>query len=216
MNRLTCLGLPLVILFLLAAPDVTSAAGLDTSIILQGFGGTALNLPSRLTVHHAEQGSFRHRATWETRPFEQPFYWALRARWQRRDDGFELQLIHHKLYLKNNPPLVDHFEVTHGFNVLTVNYLRRSLPIQPRFGLGIVIPHAESVVDGAHHGSAGYSIGGPAIMVGGGWEHGLGRHFMVAADIQFVAGWATVDIDAGEARVRNLALHLLLGIGVGF
>ena len=213
MNQATRPGLPLIVLlFLLAAP----AAGREASIVLQGFGGAALNLPTNLTVDQAERASFGHRALWESRPLEQPFYWALRVRWQRADDGFELQLIHHKLILKNNPPLIDHFEVTHGFNLLTLNYVRRLRPVQPRFGLGIVIPHAETIIDGVHHSSAGYSIGGPAVMVGVGWEHGLGRHFLVAADVQFIAGWATVDVDDGEARVSNLAFHLLLGIGVGF
>ncbi len=146
---------------------------------------------------------------------QQPFYWALRLRWQRADDGFEVQLLHHKLYLNNNPEYIDHLEITHGFNILTANYLRRTYPIQPRMGLGIVIPDAESIVLGEYH-QDGYKVGGPAVLLGAGWEHALGRHVLIAADAQFIAGWAAVDIDGGEARVRSLALHLLLGIGVGF
>ncbi len=195
--------------------DCAASGQQDSRVVLQVFGGTALNLPSRLTVHHLELGSVRHRATWATRPFDQPFYWAVRARWQRRDDGFEVQLLHHKLILTNNPPYVDHFEVTHGFNVLTVNYLRRLQPVQPRFGLGVVIPDAESVVLGEYHRD-GHKIGGPAMLVGAGWEYALGRHVLIAADAQFIAGWASVDIADGEARVRSLALHLLLGVGIGF
>lgn len=213
-----------IVLFVssLILADVVSvgAQGLATgrpegSVVLQFFGGTALNLPTRLTVHHLDLGSVRHSATWETRPLDQPFYWALRARWQRRDDGLELQFLHHKMYLKNNPGYIDHLEVTHGFNVLTVNYLRRTYPVQPRLGLGVVIPDAESTVLGEFH-QDGYKIGGLAVLLGAGWEHALARHLVVAADAQFVAGWTSVDVDRGEARVRSLALHLLVGVGAVF
>lgn len=44
----------------------------------------------------------------------------------------------------------------------------------------------------------------------------LGVATALAADLQFIAGWATVAIDQGEARVRSLAFLLLVGIGVGF
>lgn len=187
----------------------------EGSVVLQFFGGTALNLPTRLTVQHLDLGSVRHSATWKTDPLDQPFYWALRARWQRRDDGFELQLLHHKMYLKNNPASIDHLEITHGFNVLTVNYLRRTYPVQPRLGLGVVIPDAESIVLGEFH-QDGYKIGGPAVLVGAGWEHALSRHVLVAVDAQFIAGWTSVDVDRGEARVSSLALHLLVGLGASF
>ena len=209
----------LVVLLTMAAGPVAAQggapAGPETSFVFQVFGGAPLNIPTGLTIHHEALGSVRHRATWVSRPVQQPFYWALRTRWQRRDDGFELQLLHHKIYLQNNPESIDHLEITHGFNVLTVNYLRRSYPVQPRLGIGVVIPDAESVVLGEFH-QDGYKIAGPALMVGAGWEHARGRHVLVAADAQFIAGWAAVDIAGGEARVRSLALHLLLGLGLGF
>jgi hypothetical protein len=209
----------LIIALLVSAGSVRAQAhpdgGLDATVVVQFFGGTALQLPTRLTLHHAELGSVRHSAHWETRPLDQPFYWALRARWQRRDDGFEIQLLHHKMYLSNPPDYIDNFEVTHGFNVLSLNYVRRSYPVQPRLGLGVVIPDAESMVLGEHH-QDGYKIGGPAFLVGAGWEQALGRHLLLAAEAQFVAGWTSVDVDDGEARVRSLALHLLVGVGAGF
>jgi hypothetical protein len=193
-----------------AAPPENSEAD---AVVVQFLGGMALNLPTTLSFHHDDLGRFDHAARWETRPLDQPFYWAARVRWQRAVDGFELQLLHHKLYLRNNPPGVDHFEVTHGFNLLTVNYLRRTRPVQLRGGLGVVIPDTESIVQGQHRDD-GYSVAGPALLVGAGWEHALGRYVLLAAEAQFAAGWATVGIDGGDARVRSLALHLLVGVGI--
>lgn len=50
-----------------------------------------------------------------------PLHYALRvARW-RENRAWELQILHHKLYLRNRPPAVETLSVSHGFNSLTLN-----------------------------------------------------------------------------------------------
>jgi hypothetical protein len=212
----TVLSGVLVLLVAALAPGTARAVQPRPGFVVQGFLGAAINFDTDLTISQTGQDDISLRASWETRPFDQPLYWMLRLRWQRERDGFELQLLHHKIYLENTRPDVEHFEVTHGFNILTANYLKRGGLAQFRLGAGMTITHAESTVRGEHHTSAHYTIGGPAFLVGVGGEYGITDRLFLAGDIQFVAAWATVDVHEGEASVTSLAFHLMLGLGYVF
>ncbi len=183
---------------------------------MQAFLGSAINFDTDLTIRQCGREDIAFRAAWETRPFDQPLYWMVRLRWQRPRDGFEVQLLHHKMYLENTRPDVTDFEVTHGFNILTANYLRRGGPVQLRLGAGVTIPHAESTVRGEHHTSEHNTIGGPAFLVGVGSEYGFTDRLFLAGELQFIAAWAKVDVAEGTADVTSLAFHLLLGMGYVF
>ena len=209
-------GILLAAALLVAGAGPTRGEPLPAGIVLQAFGGAPLNFPTTLTISQQGEPDIDHRASWETRPFEQPLYWALRLRWQRERDGFEFQLIHHKMYLKNNPATVEHFEVTHGFNILTAGYMRRSRPFHWRAGAGVTLPNTFATVRGELSDVHDYAVAGPAFLVGGGSELALSRRFFLAAEAQFIAAWGTVDVARGEARVASLAVHVLFGAGFVF
>ena len=206
-----------IILFLTCAWLLTigpaSAEPLPEGIVLQVFGGAPLNFSTTLKITQQGEPEISHSASWESRPWEQPSYWALRLRWQREHDGFEVQFLHHKMYLKEPPATVQHFEVTHGFNILTANYLRRSRPVHWRVGAGVTLPNTLATVRGEFSDVHDYSIGGPAVLAGCGSELALTRRLFLAAEAQFIAGWTTDDIARGEARVTSVAIHILFGIG---
>jgi len=55
------------------------------------------------------------------------------------------------------------------------------------------------------------------VLVGGvGSERIIADHLILAAELQFIAGWATVTVADGRADVTSLALHFLLGAGYRF
>jgi hypothetical protein len=206
-----------VILLAAAGP---AAAG--SGIGLELFGGVAFNVPTSLTVRQAGADDLELTAHYRTRPFQQPVYWSVRLFWQRVSTSWAIQFMHHKLYLDNNPPEIQHFEVTHGFNILTVQHAWRRPNFSLRLGAGVVLPNSDSVVRGQSYADGGsglgshYKIGGPALMAGVGKQFSLNRHFFVSTEGQLTAAWATVTVAEGEADVFNLALHFLLGIGYGF
>ena len=103
-----------------------------------------------------------------------------RARW-------ELELVHHKLYLQNPPPEVQAFQITHGFNFITLN---RRWPVYGfglRAGAGIVLAHPQTTIRGRafpENGGAfglGWYVSGPAAQVG------LERR--IRLNPRFDAGW---------------------------
>ena len=118
--------------------------------------------------------------------------------------------------LKDNPPTIEHFEVTHGFNILTAGYMRRSRPVHWRVGAGVTLPNTFATVRGELSDVHDYAVAGPAFLAGAGSELALTRRLFLAAEAQFIAAWATVDVARGEARVASLAVHVLFGAGFVF
>jgi hypothetical protein len=210
-------SLVIVTIFLSGSAAISaSATDAPPGLVFQAFGGVPVNIPTTLTITRDGEPDIVHDAHWESRPLEQPIYWALRVRWQRANDGFELQLLHHKMYLENPPPTIEHFEVTHGFNILTAGYMRRTLPLHWRVGAGVTMPNTFATVQGELSDVHDYSIGGPAFLAGLGGELPVAGRLHLAADAQFIAAWGTDDVARGEARVTSLAFHFLLGLGYVF
>ncbi len=188
----------------------------------QASGGGAWNASLPVTVRQAGQPDIDFTADWETKPFTGPFYWVVKASLEDRSGAWELQLLHDKLYLSDEPTEVEAFEVTHGFNLLT---LARSFRLGKGFsfrgGAGAVLAHAETTVRGEHEGSAGnlgggYELTGPVFLAGAGWELPLSRYFFLSAEALVTAAYAKVPVARGDATFWNVALHGLIGLGVRF
>lgn len=187
------------------------------------FGGAALNAPTSLTLRQHGQPPIELTAEYETRPLEQPYYWSLRLGLHRANHAWELQLFHQKLFLTNAPAEVEHFEITHGFNILTVNYARpRAHSVVIRAGAGVVIPNVTARVRGEDFsseggiGGSGYRIGGPALLVGAGRSWRVIGGFHLDLETLVTAGWANVPVRGGEIRASNLAGHVRMGLGYTF
>lgn len=202
-----------------AAVDCRAGHGMAVEFF---FGG-AWSLPTALEVEQTGQPAVEIDARYKTRPFEQPLYWAVRIEWGGKTPRWELQLLHHKIYLENPTPPVDHFEVTHGYNVFTFNRTFDRGYAVLRAGAGVVIAHAESVVRGEYdHGDGrgildtGYELAGPALIVGAGRSLPVRWNLFVTPEIQLSAAWAKVSVADGKAIAPNVALHLVVGIGYAF
>jgi hypothetical protein len=181
-------------------------------------GGSSYSLPTRLVIRQKGQTDITLTAHYRTRPlFEVPYYDVRLSR-----DQWELELIHQKLYLENRPPEVDTFEITHGYNFITLNrvFCRRGLDL--RGGAGIVLAHPETMVRGLWFDDTqgilrtGWYVSGVAAQVGLGRSFRLGRHWFVGVEGKATAAWARVLIAQGTADVPNLALHLQVGAGYRF
>lgn len=178
------------------------------------YGGGGVSFNSTLTVRQDGEPDLEVAAHWDTRPFEQPFYWMLRLGYRFPSHSWELQLLHHKLYLSNAPPDIQWLEITHGFNLLTVNYAKRDLPVVVRGGAGVVLPHLDAVVRGERLQSDGYRVTGPAFLGGASKEFTITGSLFLNLEGQLTLAWATAKVEGGEASTMNAAIHALLGIGV--
>jgi len=196
-------------------------AAAQNRVALEAFGGTALNVPTGLTLRQDGYPDLDFTARYDTRPFEVPVYWSYRLSLLDEERAFELQLTHHKLHLTDNPPEVEQFEITHGFNIATFSYAFLTLPVDLRVGGGVVLPHPEGIVRGERFDSPpggifglGYHKLGPVLTGGVGKRWEPVRHLLLTTEASATAVWARgLPVSGGSVDAFNLALHLRAGLG---
>jgi len=201
----------------LVGPSAHAQGGAGWSI--EVLTGAAHNFALDLTVRQSGLEELSLTGRFETRPFEDAPYYAVRlARWGDRS-GWELELLHHKLYLSEPTPEVERFDVSHGFNVVSLIRTWRVGGWAIRTGGGIVVAHPETVVRGrASPGTGGlfgrgYFVTGPAAQLGAGRRLRLGGGLFLGAEGAFTAARAHVPVVDGEASVPNVAVHVRVGLG---
>ncbi len=205
-------------MLLLAA---ASPAGAQNGWSIEAAGGFAINTPTRLTIHQSGQPDLRFTAHYASRSLASPLYYAVRiGRWVA-GRAWEVEFIHHKLYLTNPPADVQQFEVSHGFNLVTIN---RALPLGRavwRPGIGLVLTHPESMIRGRPFNTGrgllgwGYYVTGPAAQLAVARRFGVADRFFVSAEGKVTAAYARVPVPDGSATLTNLAFHALVGVGYG-
>jgi hypothetical protein len=183
------------------------------------FGGAAWSAPTTLTIDQSGEERLSFRARWETRPFDEaPYYAARVGLWSGRR-GWEMQLLHHKIYLTNGPPEIERFEVSHGWSLLTIQRASRGRALEWRFGAGAVIGYPEGRVRGEPVNledgifATGYSLCGAGALAGAGKTFAITRRFFASTEAQLTYSWASVPIARGHARTANAAFHVLVGLG---
>jgi hypothetical protein len=186
---------------------------------LEVFGGSALSLPTPLRIDQDGEASIRVTARYATRPWRDAPYYAYRVGRHSGSRGWELELVHHKLYLRDRPAEVQHFEVTHGYNLVLLNRVAHRGRWTGRIGFGPVLGHPENEVRGrrlaADRGGlgGGYYLSGAAGQVAGSHRLALGGGFSLVGEAKVTGAYARVPIAGGDATVPNVAAHWLVGVG---
>lgn len=186
--------------------------------VFQAAVGAVENLETALEIRQSGFETLELDAEYESRPFESPLYYSLRAgRWSDRR-GWELELIHQKLFLQNRPPEVQRFGISHGYNLVTVNRAWEIGRVVARAGAGAVVAHPENTVRGrglepSGGLGGGYHLTGPALQLGVEGRLQLGARWFLGLEGKVTAARAEVPVAGGEAEVPNTALHALIGLG---
>ncbi|HSB58476.1 MAG TPA: hypothetical protein VLD66_02640, partial [Methyloceanibacter sp.] len=181
---------------------------------------------------------------WEGKPFRRPPYYGYRAiYWPSDRYGVMLDFTHIKaIAIKDRPVRQSGFkdgddvppqapvsttlkrlEFTHGYNLLTLNALRRGASRGPNLipyfglGLGVTIPHVE--VERADKPRSDrtfeYQITGPALQLLGGIEWRFGRRLSLFVEYKLSCAMIRGDLVGGGKVTTNLCTHQLpLGVAV--
>jgi hypothetical protein len=176
---------------------------------------------------------------WEGKPFRRPPYYGYRAiYWPGGRYGVMLDFTHIKaIAIKDRPVQQSGFkdgdhvqpqapvsatlkrlEFTHGYNLLTLNALRRGAPRGPNLipyvglGLGVAIPHVEvQRTDPPQSARTDeYQITGPALQVLGGIEWRFGRRLSLFVEYKLSCAMIRGDLVGGGKVTTNLCTHQLL------
>jgi lipid A oxidase len=235
-------------LALLSFPTIwRESGGGDASADLQlgAYGGTAYTGESDLNlVQPGGTDMTFGDIAWEGKPFRRPPYYGYRAiYWPSDRYGVMLDFTHIKaIAIKDRPVQQSGFkdgdrvppqapvsatlkrlEFTHGYNLLTLNALRRGAlrgpNLMPYFGLGlgVAIPHVE--VERADKPQSvrtfEYQITGPALQLLGGIEWRFGRRLSLFVEYKLSCAMMRGDLVGGGKVTTNLCTHQLpLGVAL--
>lgn len=186
------------------------------------FLGDAYCFNMPLEIQQEGYSNLKINANYRTEGFKLPVYYSWKAGTALNKKGWELELIHLKIILSNNPPEVQQFEVSHGYNYLTVNHIRDLDFMILRFGLGTIISHPESIVRNQwynnHQGimNRGYHFSGIAVQVAAEKRFQIKGGFFCTLEVKAAAAYAKVGIADGHATVPQAGLHGLFGLGYTF
>ena len=203
----------LLVLFTFTAIPALAEEGL----VFQASLGTAESLETKLTIRQSGFEDLEFDAGYETQPFTDPLDYSLRAGWWRGRGGWEVEVIHHKLILRNPPSELRRFEISHGYNYVTVNRgwdLGRFLL---RAGAGAILAHPEGSVRGQPVNPENeYRWTGPAFQVGVERRFTLRERWILGIEGKVSAARAVIPIPGGEVDAPNVAAHALVGLGYRF
>jgi hypothetical protein len=206
-----------IVSFLFVSTRVTQAQSQWT---FEFQSGGAYNAPMPLKISQQGYPNIKLTANYHTEALTLPVYMDVRlGRWQNHR-SWELEFIHHKLYLDNTTSEVQKFNLSHGFNMVFLNRGFNQKTFRYHAGIGIVITHPESKIRGKDFGDSentwdlGYYLSGPVINLAISKPIWLGNRFFINTEAKTTFAYTSVKVAQGRADVFNLAFHLILGVGV--
>jgi hypothetical protein len=218
-RRLLAPGLLMMGIWLLTSIPVLAAD--KPEWVFQIATGSAYSFKAPLLIEQDGEEDIKVNAEYETRAWSTmaPYYNFKIGRW-KGDRGLEFESLHHKLYLKNKPDEVQKFQISHGYNLNTLNYARKKHGLIYRIGGGFVMTHPETQVRGKSNeddgGLNGFYISGVTGQLAIEKRLYLSEAFFFSLEGKFTASWARIPIADGHATVPNAALHALIGAGYAF
>jgi hypothetical protein len=175
----------------------------------------------------------------ETKSFEKPLYYGLRAgRMWRARFGAEIELTHLKIFADVDTPVtlagtlkrvavvervsprrtIERLNVSHGLNMVLVNFVTRfpvrSVTLTARFGAGPTLSHTEAIVLGetAEH----YEPGGAAMHGAGGIEIPVHGPLHILGEYKYTTTWQDLSVGSTAVELTPVTHHLLTGIALRF
>jgi hypothetical protein len=204
----------------LRAQDLTPAPASAKSWSFELFAGTSWSAPTPLTIWQVGQPDIHTMAHYKTKPWTGSPYYSFRiARWKGAR-AWAVDFTHQKLYLDDLPTDVQHFEVTHGYNMLHLSRIWDVDHWLLSLGGGVIFTHPENTVRNKDfYPESGGSLGGGYYLDGVSVMGAVGRHVKIAGPL-FATGLgkmslstATIRVMDGGAEVPNVAFHINVGLG---
>jgi hypothetical protein len=201
---------------------LSSSVAAQTRWFINFTPGVSITPPVPLSVRQENYETIRIRARYNSAPLRIPPYYSVRLGLEKLNRGWEVELNHLKIYLKNIPEEIDRFSVSHGYNQLFINNINKSGRLMTKAGFGLVIAHPENTVRGYKLNEKGglfnngYFLAGPVIQYGIFEEIEVGKGLYLLLEMRVSAAYARVQVVNGKADVPVVALHLQAGPGAGF
>jgi hypothetical protein len=211
----------LALILLLSAATAAHAQFMSAELM----GGSALNVPTPLSIQQAGFSDIHFTAHYDTKPFGPyaPYYtWRVDFWNKQHDRAWEVQQVHHRVFLTNTTPEVTAFAIHFGYNYFMAGRAWRMHGFMLHTDFGVIVPNPANTVRGlsinigpnAVH--TGYGLSGVGGQIAISRQFNLAKHFYVLGEGGFMMGRTTVPVVTGSATVPNVSFHGRVGIGVEF
>jgi hypothetical protein len=188
---------------------------------VQASPGVAHCFKTPLTIKQSGYPDLKINAEYKTESWKLPIYYSIKLGTSKEKRGWELELIHLKIYLQNNPPEIQQFQVSHGFNLVQINRTWQLDRVIIRTGAGVVLAHPENIVRGnmleenSFRGT-GYCLAGPCLQISAEKLFCLYEGLYLSAELKTTAAYAWIPVHNGHANTSHLGMHGLVGLGYRF
>ena len=183
----------------------------DADFVFQLSTGTAHSFDTNLTIEQPQLKT-EFSADYDTHPWRPaPYYSARIGKWSQKT-AWEIELLHHKIYL-NNPHLpLNSFRVTNGYSMVFLNHAWDYRGFILRGGGGGLVAYPVTTIDNITT-SGGYRLAGFAGQASIEKRFFFGKAFFLAAEGKFTLARAWLTLKNAKASVPNAAVHGLFSIG---
>jgi lipid A oxidase len=214
-----------------AADMAPIEAPMEAAVALESTGGYEFSVYGGYqTAPHSDvelSGGPDFTAGWEGNSFSMPIYWGVRGTYwfdggRLSNLGISLDFTHAKVYADDETLAEtgwDHFEMTDGINLLTVNALYR-FPIEgSRFtpyvgaGVGINVPHIE--VTRPSGTTSEYQFGGATLQAQAGVKYDITDRWAAFVEYKGNYSFVDVDIDSGDSLKTEIFTNAV-NVGISF
>jgi hypothetical protein len=215
-------AVPAMLAILWATAALSAPAPATATWTVEARLGSPVIPDRRVTVTQAGQPDLAFDAHFDAATTSTPYHYDIRIARRTGADGWALDFLHSKLTLTNGPAEVTDLQLTHGYNLLTVQRLWHRRGFDLMAGAGVALAHAESTVRGqvfAQDGGLfgwGYHAVAPVVAAGIGRRVEVGRGVFLSAEARASLSRAVVPVVGGKARFTDLEGHFLAGAGARF
>lgn len=205
----------IILTAILAFPSLAKAEEFWTASL---GTGDAYSFHSKLHIEQDGEDDIDMTAHYKTHALDTlAWYYDIKVGKWKDDKAWEIESLHHKLYLDNKPDEVQQFDISHGYNINTINRAWLVNGFIYRVGLGIVVTHPETEVRGKKYndegGWNGFHLSGVTSQIGMEKRFYTEGHLFYSIEGKFTASYARIPIADGHADVPNYAIHGILSIG---
>ena len=200
-----------------------AASALAQNFTFEFMSGDAYNFPTPLTVHQAGYPDAQIMADYQTEPFGPytPYYTWRAALWDGQQ-AWELQQVHHRLFLANPNDIIQSLAIHFGYNYFLLGHAWKIGEVILHVGAGVIICNPTDTVRGKLFQAGGtgwfdegYQLSGVGAQVAASHDFYFAGSAYVVLDVGLMGGLASVPVVDGSADVPNLSLHGHLGMGFG-
>jgi hypothetical protein len=219
-----------------------TAAAADGQWVVSAYGGAIHTVTADIELEQPGPGTALTfpDVPFRSESYDPPIYYGYRVSRNvplQRRVFVEAELIHGKLFARGDlapagagqrngvavdavpfSSVVQRFGMSHGLNFILFNVALRlptqveRLTITARAGVGPMLPHRETQVDGETE--EGYQWAGLGVQAGGGLELRIWRRVNVVTEYKRTHARPRVSVHAGTAVVSADSHHLALGLSL--